>query len=667
MFLVLTLISIVLIPLVKINYDLAEYLPEDAGTKRAIMIARQEFSYPGTVQVMAEDISLGHASELKKQIQAIDGVKNVIWLDDITDITKPIEFIPKDALRDYYNDGAALFQVEFWENDYAESTSAALDEIERLDEGIIISGNAQNSRNMKEVLAGEIIKIIAIVLPICLLILIVASRSWIEPFIYLVVIGVSVAINMGTNSWFNSISFITNSMASILQLAISMDYSIFLMHRYFEERDKGLEPTSAVIKASVGTLSSISASALTTIAGFIALVFMRYGIGTDIGLVLAKGIVISLISVIVLLPVLIVIFNRFIEKTTHNSLLPSFNGLGKAAVKLRFGIILLALFLVVPSLLAQDKNEFLYGDSSALQGSGKAMEDRQRIIERFGINNPIMILVPRGDLEKEVSLTQDLKELTYVRNVISLVTLTDNAIPSAFIPNDVKTNFESENYSRIIVNLNIDGEVPKSFQGVDEIRTIAQRYYPERWLAAGAATSLSDIRDTVTKDSAVVTVVSLLAVGAIILFTFKSLTISLILLLVIQSSVWINMAIPYFTGFKMAYIGYLVISSLQLGATIDYGILLTNRYLEFRKKERPKEAAISTLRTAGSSIVVSALILASAGFGFGLVSQIDSISELGILIGRGALISCTMTLLLLPALLVVTDKLIYKTTYGVKS
>lgn len=659
-FLIGTMISMAMIPLVTINFDLAEYLPDKVGTKQAIKVVKEEFSYPGTAQVMAENVTLSQGQMIKEQIKAIEGVRNVIWLDDITDITKPEDFIQEDIMKDYYRDGAALFQVEFDEDNYAESTSAAIEEMERLYPDLSIAGNAQNSRNMKNVLEGEIFQIVAIVLPVCLLILIVASTSWVEPFIYLGVIGVSVAINMGTNALFSSISFITNSMASLLQLAISMDYSIFLMHRYFEERDRGLEPTQAVIRASVETLSSISASALTTIAGFVALVFMRYGIGTDVGLVLAKGILISLVSVIALLPVLIVLFNKAIERTRHRSFLPSFEGMGKAVVKLRFGIIVLALLLVLPSLLAQGRNEFLYGDSSALHGEGKAMVDRQRIIQRFGVNNPIMMLVPKGNWDNEVALNQKLEDLDSVRSVVSLVTLTDNALSPSFIPYEVKKNFESENYSRIIVNLNIDGEIPESFESVEEIRSIAQEYYPDEWLAAGISTSLTDIRDTVTRDSLAVAAISLGAVGVIILLTFKSLSIPLILLLVIQSSVWINMAFPYFTGFKMAYIGYLIISSLQLGATIDYGILLTSRYLEFRSYEDPEGAAMSAVKTAGTSVVVSALILASAGFGFGLVSQVGSISELGILIGRGALISCIMTLLLLPALLMVMDRIVVR-------
>ncbi len=656
-------ISIFLIPLTVINYDLTEYLPEDSGTKEAIIAARAEFGYPGTVRIMADGVTLAEAVKIKGQIKYINGVKDVIWLDDIIDIAKPDEFIPQDVMKDFYKEGSALFQVEFDEDNYAQSTSIALGEIEKLGPDLILAGDALDSRNLKRMLEKEILKIISFIVPIIVLVLAAASHSWLEPLFYLGVIGISVIINAGTNSMLKSVSFITNSMASLLQLAISMDYSIFLLHRYFEERDSGLKSGQAIIKASSKTLSSISASALTTIAGFLSLNFMSYGIGADIGWVLTKGIIISLLTVVTLLPALIAIFNKALDKTRHRSFLPDFHGIGGWTAKYKYPIIVAALILIIPSFMAQGRNEFTFGSNAVLGGKENPINGKQSIINKFGADNPVMILVPKGESGNEASLTRRLENLNYVKSVTSLGTVTDYAIPSFIMPENLKKNFESVHYSRMIVNLGFEGEIPQSFQAVQEIRSIVGEHYLSGWKAAGPATGLSDVKDIVTGDSKVVSAISLAAIGLIILIAFKSISIPLILLVVIQSAVWMNMAFPYFAGFKMDYMGYLIIGSLQLGATVDYGILFAGRYMEFRRGMNPKEAIISAARAAGPSIVTSALILATAGFGFGSISQVGSVAGMGILIGRGALLSSAAALLLLPALLIGADKIIYMTTY----
>lgn len=667
LFAVLAALCLAMMPLVTVNYDMAKYLPADAGTSRAIEVANAEFGYPGTAQAMAEDVTVAEALALKGRIEAVPGVKSVLWLDDVADVGKPLDFIPKDTLESYYKDGAALFQLEFEGSDYSQSTSQALEAVRAADNRLMLAGNAESSRSMKQTVAGEMGGVIAIVVPICILILILASMSWLEPAVYLLVMGVSVVINMGTNAMFGSVSFITHSMAAVLLMAVSMDYSIFLMHRYFEERDQGVAVETAIVNASVASLSSIAASALTTVAGFAALLFMRYGIGADIGLVLLKGIVISFFSAMLLMPVMIRLLHKPLDRLRHRSLIPSFGAVGKVIAKARFGIIAVAVLLAVPALLAQDHNEFLYGDSSASAGQGQALEERTKIIDRFGVNNAIMLLVPVGDTAREIALAKELEAEPQVLRVTALATIADSAIARDFLPQPVVDSFTSAHYSRMIVYIRPDGETPEAFEAVRDVRAAAERHYPGQWLAAGHATSLADIKDTVTVDSKVVTWVSLLAVGLVVLLTFKSVTLPLLLLLTIQSSIWINMSVPYFSGFSMAYLGYLIISSLQLGSTIDYGILLTSRYQEFRRMQSPKDAVIAAVKSASPPILTSMLILATAGIAFGMVSQVDSISQLGALLGRGALISGAMTMLLLPSLLVAADWLVKKTTLKTKN
>ncbi|HBI56567.1 MAG TPA: RND transporter, partial [Firmicutes bacterium] len=493
-----------------------------------------------------------------------------------------------------------------------------------------------------------------------------ASHSWIEPFLYLAVIGVSILLNMGSNIVFPSISFITHAMAAVLQLAISMDYSLFICHRYTEERSNGLEPLPAVLAAAKKSVKSISASSTTTIAGFLALIFMHYSIGADIGLVLAKGILISYLTVLILMPLLLYSCRNLIEKSKHRQFLPSFKKFGHSVVKLRYLIIALVLIVAIPSFLAQRNNTYLYGDTSGSSGAGEYAQQRQRIDDLFGTTNPVMLLVPNTDLNGEIALCAALKASPLIKNVTALVTVADPAIPREFLPQAVRDNFLSQDYSRIIVNLTAKEESPESYGAVEFIESAVQKYYPDKWLAAGTATSMADIKSTVETDNLIVSIFSLAAVGIIILLTFRSLTLPILLVAVIQIAIWINMGVPYFTGSSLVFIGYLVIKSLQLGATIDYAILLTNRYMDFRLQHLPREAAALALRASGGSVLTSALILSLAGYAEGLMSKIDAISTIGMLLGRGAALSGILVLTLLPVLLTVFDPVIISTTLGTK-
>jgi hypothetical protein len=661
-FLALLAVSLFLIPRVRVNYDLAHYLPEESKTKQAIDVLETEFGYPGMADVMVANVSIPEAIAAKETILAVAGVKNVIWLDDITNVLQPLSFISQELLDQYYKGNNALFQVEFAGSNYSQTTTAALEGIrEQLGDKVSIAGAAEDTRYMQTVLASEIFQIMIVVVPLCIIILMFASHSWIEPFLYLAVIGVSILLNMGSNIVFPSISFITHAMAAVLQLAISMDYSLFICHRYTEERSNGLEPLPAVLAAAKKSVKSISASSTTTIAGFLALIFMQYSIGADIGLVLAKGILISYLTVLILMPLLLYSCRNLIEKSKHRQFLPSFKKFGHSVVKLRYLIIALVLIVAIPSFLAQRNNTYLYGDTSGSSGAGEYAQQRQRIDDLFGTSNPVMLLVPNADLNGEIALCAELKASPYIKNVTALVTVADPAIPREFLPQAVRDNFLSQDYSRIIVNLAVAGESPETFAAVEFIESAA-----DKWLAAGTATSVADIKSTVETDNLIVSIFSLAAVGIIILLTFRSLTLPILLVAVIQIAIWINMGVPYFTGSSLVFIGYLVIKSLQLGATIDYAILLTNRYMDFRLQHLPREAAALALRASGGSVLTSALILSLAGYAEGLMSKIDAISTIGMLLGRGAALSGILVLTLLPVLLMVFDPVIMSTTLGTK-
>lgn len=666
-FAALVLLSLPLIGIVRVNYDLTDYLPEDSRTKLSIDKLESTFGYPSIAQVMLEDVSIPEAVEFKRAVSALDGVESVLWLDDLTDISLPEEAISPALLSAYYRGGAALFSVEFTENDYSSLTHSALAAIRALGgERLSVAGAAENARNSRGVLGPEVAKIMLIVVPFCAFILALFSHSWLEPAIYLTIIGISILLNMATNAFLPSVSFLTHSMTMVLQLAIVIDYTLFYYHRFAEERAGGADKLTAIKRASKRTVGSISASALTTIAGFAALFFMRYRIGTDLGLVLAKGIALSYICVMILMPIAIYLFEDLLMKTRHPSFIPSFAGLGKLVIKCRAVIIPLMALLMVPAFLATQNISFYYGDSAASSRMGSVASEHERIAERFGLNNPVMLLLPEGEPGCEAALAAELSADENILSVQSLATLADPSIPREMLPARLLSRFVSNGYVRVIVYINAETETAACSEALASITSAAERYYGEGWYAAGNATATEDIRSSVEYDGLRVTLFSLLFVGLIVLVSFKSALLPVLLVAVIESAILINMSITYFSGSRIIYIGYLIVSSLQLGSTIDYAILMANRYVENRALMPPKEAAVGAITTAGASVSVSAIIFAIGGLAEGLISKLSSVSAIGLLLGRGALISLVAVLLILPALLVLLDPLIKYTTLGAR-
>jgi len=521
------------------------------------------------------------------------------------------------------------------------------------DATLTMRGPAIDAFRTRQTAASEIFVITLFVAPIFLLILLLSTSSWIEPLLFVMTIGVSILINMGTNIFLGQISYITQASSGLLQFAVTMDYSIFLLHRFGEQRAKGIETKQAMVDALKQSFSAISASSMTTVAGFVALMFMRYGIGFDLGAALAKGVVLSYISVITLLPAFIILFEKLIERTHHRSFMPDLRRAATGIIKLKF-IMPIVLILLPVAFLAQDANNFLYGDG--------AVSEKSAIYEVFGDYNPLVLLVPNGDVQREERLAEALKGVESIDHFESLFTFADSSIPREILPEQLLDNFQSENFTRMILNIDSIAESPQAFETLENIRRIADGFYPGQYFMIGQTSAISDIREVVEHDFTITNMIAILAVGLIVLVTFKSLVVPVILVMVIQSAIWINMAIPYFAGSPLIFIGYMIVSAVQLGATIDYAILLTGRYMERRKNAGSKEAAIAAIVDSGNSIITSAAIMSAAGFTLGYISGIPGIAALGMLIGRGALLSCILVLTLLPQLLVLSDKLIRFTT-----
>lgn len=639
---------------------MTDYLPANAPSTLAIEVMSEEFSGEvANTRVMVSDVSIQEALAYKHKLEAVDGVSGVMWLDDVIDIKTPIEMVPVDMVETYYKNGAALFTFEVEEGKEVTATDTVY---EIIGEDNALAGDALDVAMSQKATGSETLNAALILVPIVILILILSTTSWIEPVFFLIAIGVSILINLGTNIFIGEISFISQSVAPILQLAVSLDYAIFLLHRFEDFRQEVEDPTEAMKLAMKKSFPAITASAATTFFGFMALTFMDFEIGADLGINLVKGILLSFLSVMIFLPALTLLFFNLIDKTQHKQWIPNKYNIGKYLLKLRIPILVLIALLIVPAFLAQSKTNFVYGMGDPPEDSRPGI-DTHKIEDTFGKYTPLVLLVPKGDIAREERLTDELSDLDQVQSIISYTTAVGIAIPSDFLEEDALENFFSENYSRIILNTTTKTEGKEAFAFVDEVRGIASQYYGDDYHATGESVTLSDMKEIVEKDNTLVNLLTVGTIALVLLVTFKSISLPIVLLLTIQASVWINLAVPYFTQDPLVYIGYLIISIVQLAATVDYAILFSEDYNQKRQEMGALKAITETINENIFSIAVPASILSSVGFILWFTSTDPIISSIGILLGRGTLLAFTLVVLLLPALLVLLDRLIEKTTW----
>lgn len=660
-FVLAAVLCAVLSGLVGVNYNFADYLPDDAASTRALEVMDEEYSQSvPNMRVLVYEVSIPQALAYKEKIADVDGVEEVNWLDDAVDIYEPLELAEQKTVEDWYKDGNALFSVTVDEKKQ-DSVIPAVREI--IGEENCMSGTAVTSVLAPVNTSVEVQQIMFLAVPIIFLILILTTNSWFEPVLFMITIGVAILINRGTNLMFGTVSFVTNAAGSVLQLAVSMDYSIFLLHRFSENREEGLPVEKAMIEAVKQSVGSILSSGLTTVTGFLALVLMRFKIGPDMGWVMSKAIVLSLVSVLCFLPALAISTYRLIDKTQHRTFVPKFDKFAGMVMKLRIPALVLVILILPVSFLGQMKNDFFYGGSQVYSTQATQMgRDMEAIDKMFGSSNPVVLMVPKGDMEKEIAMNEELKKLDCVTSVVSYVNSVGNAIPSSFLPSETVSRLYSAHYSRFVITMEAEEKDADWYEKVNDIRNIGEKYYGDKIQYAGDLVSTEDLKTTITQDNTKVNFLAIAFVFCILLVNFKSLSLPVILTLVIESSIWINLGIPYFRGQTLFYIGYLIISTVQLGATIDYAILFSDRYMDFRKTFPKKESAFMTLRTCTISILTSAAVLTLAGVILGKVSTNGVLSQLGILIGRGAALSFVLVIFVLPTLLILFDGVIRRTT-----
>ena len=640
------IVSMLCKPLVQVNYDMNDYLPEGSPSTIAFNVMEDEFEggIPN-VRVMISDISVPEALVYKQELIDIDGITDVIWLDDAVSVYEPLDIQDSDTIESYYKDENAIFTVTVDEKKRVE----AVDSIRNLiGDNNAMTGAAVNTAVATKTTVEEITKIVIIAIPIVFVILLLTTTSWLEPVLFLVSIGIAVLLNSGSNLIFGTISFVTNGAGNILQLAVSLDYSIFLLHRFEEFRKEGLDAEEAMVKALCESFTSILSSGLTTVIGFAALILMRFGIGPDMGMALAKGISFSLIVVFTILPVMIMLSYKWIEKTEHPPFLPKFILFGKAVNRQMIPAVLVFCMMIVPSFLAQTNNNFYYGSEHIFGSSTQLGQNTEKIDEVFGKSNPVVLMVPRGNTAKQTIMSDALKSLPEVSSIVSFVDKAGAEISHEYLDKDTLSKLESENYSRMILTVDTKYEGGDAFNAVDKIRETAEDYYPGEWKLAGESISTYDLKDTITADSISVNMIAIGAVFVTLLFSFRSLMIPFILVLAIETAVWINLAIPFFRNSTLFYLSYLIISSIQLGATVDYAILTTSRYLEFQTELPRKEAVQETISAVTASILTSGSVMTLVGFLLGFITSHGVLKQLGFLLGSGTLLSMTIVFFVLP-------------------
>ena len=644
--------------LVSVNYDINDYLPPDAPSTIAIDVMEEAFGggIPN-VRAMVRDVTVPEALAYKQQIARVEGVTSVTWLDDVADVTVPLEMQDPDTVAAYYKDGAALFTITVSDDQRAEAV-AAIDSL--LGDAGALTGSAVSTAAATNSTVVEVAQIAAVAVLYVFFILGLTTASWAEPVLIMLGMGAAILINNGTNLIFGEISFVTSAAGSILQLAVSLDYSVFLIHRFAEVRAArpGAGPGDCMVEALTKSASSILSSGLTTVIGFAALVLMQFQIGPDLGLALAKGVAFSLLTVFTFVPALVVTALPWMDKTHHKPLLPSFTGFGRLVSRIMLPMVAVLAVIMVPSYLASNANAYYYGAGHMFAADTEVGRDTEAIEAVFGQSDTYVLLVPAGDTATQSELSAALRALPQVTGIISYVDTAGSEIPPGFLDDATLAQLVSGDTTRMVLSVAADYEGDAAFALVEQVRAIAQQYYPDSWYLAGQGVSTYDLMDTITGDMAMVNFVAIAAVFLVLLLLERSLILPIVLVLCIETAIWFNLALPYFTGTVVFYIAYLIISSVQLGATVDYAILFSDRYREYRQTLDKKPAIVATVATVTTSVLTTGSGLAVVGFLMGAISSNQLLAQLGNFLGVGSLASLTIVLLALPGILYLIDPLI---------
>ncbi len=654
----------------RVNYDILSYLPKNIETMQGQDILEKEFGTGAFSMVVVEGMPMKDVSAMKEKMEKVDHVKNIIWYDSVADITIPTDLLPEKLRTAFMNGDCTMMAVIFDTTMSSDETMDAIEELRKVaGKQAFISGMSAVVTDTKNLSNAEVPIYVALAVALCLAVLMIFMDSFLVPIFFLLSIGMAIVYNMGTNIFMGQISYITQALAAVLQLGVTLDYSIFLWHSYEEQQtNTNGDKKEAMALAIAQTFTSVVSSSITTIAGFVALCFMHFTLGMDLGIVMAKGVAFGVLGCITVLPAMILLADKAIDKTRHGSLLPEFVKIPKFVTK--FYPLILVLFAVIwiPAVIGYNGTSVYYDLAGTLPDSLLSRQAQVKLEDNFNMNTTHIVLIDSSlDAKTVEKMCDEIRGTDGIKSVLGVDALVGSQIPRELIPQKLIKDFEDENYEMIMLLSNYKVASDEVNAQCEKLNKIIKSYDPNGMLI-GEAPCTKDLIEITDKDFNTVNWVSIGVIAAIILLTFRSLSLPVILVAAIEFAIFINLGIPYYTNTSLPFIASIVIGTIQLGSTVDYAILMTTRYkAERRSGKSRKESVRIAHATSIPSIIVSALSFFAATFGVGLYSKIDMISALCVLMSRGALISMTVVIFVLPSLLLMFDRVIIYTSRGFRT
>lgn len=675
--LILIIVLILLIPSVlgiigtRINYDMLNYLPEDMDTVVGQGELLEDFGKGAFSFIIVEDIQPQDVAKLKAEIEKVDHVESVLWYDSIADTSVPMQLLPDKIYNEFNTENATMMAVFFDTSTSSDITMEAIHEIRQISgKQCFVSGISALVTDLKDLCEKQEPIYVGIAVVLACIAMLIFLDSWLVPFVFLASIGMMILINLGTNYFMGEISYITKALSAVLQLAVTMDYSIFLWHSYNEQRERFNDHKYAMSVAIKETLSSIVGSSITTIAGFIALCFMTFTMGRDLGIVMAKGVLLGVLGCVTVLPSLILVLDKPLQKTKHKSLMPNMNGFTKGVVRI-FPVFLIIFALLIPPAYygySKTNDEVYYDLAECLPKDMEYAIANSKLSEEFDIASTHMVLVSSDLSPRTVrAMTDEIEQVDGVKYVLGLESVIGSRVPEDILPDSVKRILKSDKWELLLINSEYKVASDAVGEQINSLNGIIKKY-DNSGMLIGEAPCMKDMIDTTSHDFKVVNTISIIAIFIIIALVEKSVSLPFILILVIEVAIFINLGLPHYLGQSLPFIAPICISTIQLGATVDYAILMTTRYKSERIRGHNKnKAAQIALTTSIPSIIVSGMGLFAATFGVAVYSDIDMIGSMCMLMARGAIISMLAVILILPALLLLFDKVICATTFKMKA
>ena len=673
---ILILAVLLLIPAVfgyantRVNYDMLTYLPEDMETVVGQDQLMEDFGKGAFSFLIVEDMQEKDVAALKTKIQAVDHVESVLWYDSVAELSIPMELLPEKVYKAFNTDNATMLAIFFDSSTSADVTMDAIREIRSIaGKQCFVSGMSALVTDLKDLCEKEEPIYVAIAVLMALAAMLLLLDSWLVPLVFLASIGIMILLNLGSNYFLGEISYITKALSAVLQLAVTMDYSIFLWHSYNEQRRQTEDRNEAMARAIHATFTSVLGSSITTVAGFIALCFMSFTMGRDLGIVMAKGVILGVLGSVTVLPAMILLLDKPLQKTRHRSLIPDMKKPAAWIVRV-FPVFLIVFALLVPPAwygYQKTNDEVYYDMGQCLPQDMEFVIANSKLREDFDVASTHMVLVDAKLPAKDVrAMTKEMEQVAGVKYVLNLESVVGSAVPEEILPESVTSILKSDRWELMLINSEYRVASDDVNGQIDELNTILKKYDPSGMLI-GEAPCMKDMIETTDHDFQVVNLISILAIFVIIALVEKSLTLPVILIAVIEAAIFVNLGLPHYLGQSLPFIAPICISTIQLGATVDYAILMTTRYKQERIGGADRRGAVKTaLASSIPSIIVSGMGLFAATFGVALYSDIDIVGSMCMLLARGAIISVFMVIFALPALLLLCDRIVCATTLGMR-